>query len=146
MSYTYKYPRPTLTVDAIVFRKNPDSEILLIQRSAEPYENMWAFPGGFVDMDETAEQAVVRELYEETALKEINLKQFHTFSDVNRDPRHRTITIAFGGFMNEILNPNAGDDARQARWFPLSELPKLAFDHGEILEKFLKEKFIEKCK
>ncbi len=135
MSFTYKYPRPALTVDAIVLKKTHVVQVLLIQRANEPFKEMWAFPGGFVDMDETVEEAVVRELEEETSLSGIELKQFHTFSAVDRDPRHRTVSVVFYGFANEKAIPIAGDDAKNAKWFGLDNLPKLAFDHQEILEK-----------
>ncbi len=135
MSFTYKYPRPALTVDAIVFRKTPELQVLLIERLNEPFKEMWAFPGGFVDMDETVEEAAKRELEEETSLVGIELKQFYTFSAIDRDPRHRTVSVVFVGFANEKAKPKAGDDAKNAKWFSLEHLPKLAFDHAEILEK-----------
>ena len=136
MSFTYKYPRPALTVDAVVFRNNCDkTEVLLIQRDRNPFEGMWALPGGFVEMDETLEQAVARELKEETALAGINLKQLHAFSDVGRDPRGRTVSVTFYGVTDKSNSKlKGGDDARDARWFPLDDLPKLAFDHNEIIE------------
>lgn len=137
MSFTYKYPRPALTVDAIVFRKKLNTEILLIERGGEPFKNMWAFPGGFVDMDETVEKAAERELFEETGINGIELKQFHTFSAINRDPRHRTVSVVFVGFTELNMKPKAGDDAKNAKWFDLNNLPKLAFDHAEILEKIV---------
>jgi len=137
MSFTYKYPRPALTVDAIVFRKTPDLQVLLIQRLNEPFKEMWAFPGGFVDMDETVEVAVERELEEETALTGIVLKQYQTFSAIDRDPRHRTVSVVFYGFANEKAIPIAGDDAKNAKWFGLDNLPKLAFDHAEILKELI---------
>ncbi len=142
MSFTYKYPRPALTVDAIVLKKTHVVQVLLIQRANEPFKEMWAFPGGFVDMDETVEEAVVRELEEETSLSGIELKQFHTFSAVDRDPRHRTVSVVFYGFANEKAKPIAGDDAKNAQWFDLDNLPKLAFDHQEILEKIVEEKLV----
>jgi 8-oxo-dGTP diphosphatase len=139
MTFTYKYPRAALTVDAIVFRKANIAEVLLIQRAQEPYKEMWAFPGGFVDMNETVEDAVARELFEETGLNNINLKQFYTFSAIDRDPRHRTISVAFIGMADSEAIAIAGDDAKNAKWFSLDSLPELAFDHEEILEKILKE-------
>lgn len=134
MSYTYKYPRPALTSDAVVFYNN---EVLLIQRSAEPFKDMWAFPGGFVNEDETVETAASRELEEETGISDVELKQIYTFSNPNRDPRHRTVTVAFIGNLDNKVEPKAGDDAKNARWFNLNDLPPLAFDHEEILEKAL---------
>lgn len=142
MSYTYKYPRPALTVDAIVFRRKQVWEVLLIQRLNEPFKDMWAFPGGFVDMEETVEDAVERELEEETALTGIEFKQFNTFSAVHRDPRHRTISVAFVGIAESDVEPKAGDDAKNAKWFKIEDLPNLAFDHKEVMEKLLKEKWI----
>jgi 8-oxo-dGTP diphosphatase len=144
MSVTYKYPRPALTVDAVVFRNMTNTEVLLIQRGAEPFKDMWAFPGGFVDMDETVETAAARELLEETGINEIKLHQFHTFSAINRDPRHRTVSVVFVGFTELITEPNAGDDAKNAKWFDLRNLPNLAFDHAEILEKIKNEVLIKK--
>lgn len=131
MTYTYKYPRPALTVDALVFTLN--REILLIQRSAEPFKNMWAFPGGFVDENETAENAVRRELKEETGITIDDFKQLHTFTNPNRDPRHRTVTIAYTTIIDDKVEAKAGDDAAAAKWFNLDDLPSLAFDHDEIL-------------
>ncbi len=161
MSYTYKYPRPMVTVDAVVFREkpgksgldsksdksgldlksNPDCvEVLLIQRKNYPFEGMWALPGGFVDMDETLEKAAARELEEETGLTGVKLKQLHAFSSLERDPRGRNIGVAFYGF----TSPNnskveAGDDASDARWFLINQLPELAFDHLEMVEMALKK-------
>lgn len=142
MSFTYKYPRPALTVDAIVFRKKQDWEVLLIQRLNEPFKDMWAFPGGFVEMNETVEEAVERELEEETALTGIDFKQFHTFSAVDRDPRHRTVSVAFIGIDKSGAEPSAGDDAKNAKWFKVNNLPVLAFDHKEIIEKVIREEWI----
>ncbi|NOX46299.1 MAG: NUDIX hydrolase [Chlorobi bacterium] len=141
MSYTYKYPRPAVTTDAVVFLENDNGfEILLIQRKNEPFQGMWALPGGFVDMDETLEEGVVRELEEETGLKGIKLQQLHTFSTVDRDPRGRTIGTAYWGFTTkENSEVKGGDDANEAKWFPINKLPKLAFDHQEIVEMALLE-------
>lgn len=133
--YTYKYPRPAVTADALVFRKNVETiEVLLIKRGHPPFEGMWASPGGFMDMDETPKEAAVRELHEETSLKDVELFQFHTYGDVNRDPRHRTIAIAYTGFLtNNNVQINGGDDAYDARWFDITNLPPLAFDHDLIV-------------
>lgn len=139
MSYTYKYPRPAVTVDALVFcRSRERLHIALIRRSHPPFEGDWAFPGGFVDMDESLEEAASRELLEETGLKDISLEQFYTAGDVHRDPRHRTITVAYIGFTLAELPPLvAGDDAGEAEWFPVDGLPTLAFDHADILRRAL---------
>ncbi len=136
MSYTYQYPRPAVTTDAIVFLKNSSGfNVLLIQRKNNPYKEMWALPGGFVEMDETLEEGVLRELDEETGLTGIKLKQLHAFSTVDRDPRGRTIGVAFWGFTtNENSTVKGGDDASEAKWFSIDNLPQLAFDHREIVE------------
>lgn len=131
MPFTYGYPRLMLTVDAVVFRKNGDKhEVLLIQRKFDPFANKWALPGGFVGMDETVEQAVVRELEEETGLKMTTLQQLFTFSELGRDPRGRTVSVTFFGitdFHNSSVK--GGDDAKDAQWFAINQLPELAFDH-----------------
>lgn len=134
MSYTYKYPRPCVTVDIAVFRPAQDEfEILLIQRSHPPFEGQWALPGGFIDMDETLQASALRELEEETGIQKIELTQFRTYGDPGRDPRCRTITIVYYGFVPENTATRAGDDARNASWFRLSHLPPLAFDHEIII-------------
>jgi len=142
MPYTYKYPRPALTVDSIVFRKTEgDTFILLIKRKNPPFENCWAIPGGFVGMDELLADAAARELFEETGLTGLELEQFHTFDAINRDPRHRTISVVFVGFMQNDQIAKAGDDAAETAWFPLQQLPLLAFDHENIIQK-IKEKYL----
>ena len=138
MPYTYKYPRPAVTVDIIVFT---DEEVLLIQRKYKPFENHWALPGGFLDMDETPEQAALRELKEETGLEFHQLTQFKTFGALDRDPRHRTISIVYYAFFKgQKSEVKAADDAALARWFAWKELPELAFDHKEILNEFINDK------
>ena len=141
MSFTYKYPRPALTVDSLIFYKDTnDIKILLIQRAFPPFENYWAFPGGFVDMDETLKTAALRELYEEAGIKDINLEQLYAFDAIDRDPRHRTISVVFYGFSNSLdINIKAGDDARNAAWFSIKNLPELAFDHKSILDFAIKK-------
>jgi 8-oxo-dGTP diphosphatase len=120
----------------VISRNEEDFEVLLIQRKNEPFKNMWALPGGFVDMEETLEHAVNRELEEETGLKDIDLKQFHTAGNPGRDPRGRNITVVFYGFTDN-KKVKAGDDAENARWFSVSQLPELGFDHKEIISMFL---------
>ncbi len=140
MTYTYKYPRPAVTVDMAVIRKKEDRyELLLIQRKNDPFAGKWALPGGFVDMDETVEDAAARELYEETNLQNIALEQFHVFSEPGRDPRGHTVSVVFIGALNEEQEIKGKDDAKEARWFPLSDLPPLAFDHDEIVEMIRKK-------
>jgi len=140
LAYTYEYPRPSLTVDAVIFRQQGDSyEILFIQRGRSPYEGNWALPGGFVNMDETLEDAIARELEEETSLKNLSLNQLHAFSTPGRDPRGHTISVVFWGIVSNKQTIKAGDDAREARWFSLDHLPELAFDHNEIVEMAVKK-------
>jgi 8-oxo-dGTP diphosphatase len=136
MSYSYDYPRPAVTADIIILKTNEDQRfVLLIERKHPPFEGMWALPGGFLEMNETLEEAALRELEEETGITGIELRQFHTFSKVNRDPRHRTITTVFIGYADKItVKPEAGDDAAKADWFAINNLPPLAFDHGMVME------------
>lgn len=137
MSHTYKYPRPALTVDCIVFGLDAQQElkVMLIQRDIPPFEGYWAIPGGFVRMDETLDQAALRELQEETGIHDLFLEQLYTFGDINRDPRDRTITVAYYALINLVEQEiKAATDARAANWFRISEIPKLAFDHDQILQ------------
>ena len=135
--YTYKYPRPSVTVDAILISKQ--NSVLLIQRSDEPFKGKWALPGGFIELDESLETACHRELEEETGLKVDKLTQFKAYGTVDRDPRGRTISVIFYSFQDEEAIPMAGDDAANAKWFPLSQLPELAFDHQLIIDEFKAE-------
>lgn len=107
-------------------------KVLLIQRGIEPYKGKWAFPGGFMQIDETVEECARRELEEETGLKNASVEQFYTFSDVNRDPRERVITVAHYALVR-LSEVKGGDDAASAQWFAESEIPSLAFDHDRIL-------------
>lgn len=136
-TYTYKYPRPAVTTDCVVFRIEGNLlKTLLIERGNEPFKGCWAFPGGFLNMDENAEQGALRELEEETGLKLEHIEEFGTFSEVNRDPRGRVISIAFYG-ITEHAEVKGGDDAAKAQWFTIGEIPSLAFDHDKMLEKAL---------
>jgi 8-oxo-dGTP diphosphatase len=138
MTYTYNYPRPALTVDALILAGEPEKkEILLIRRAKEPFQGKWALPGGFLDMDETLEAACLRELKEETGLCLQRVHQFRVFDAINRDPRHRTISVVFYGILEAPVEVKGDDDASEAGWFPLKNLPELAFDHREIIEAFL---------
>jgi 8-oxo-dGTP diphosphatase len=135
--YTYNYPRAALTVDAIVFVKTGGSaSVLLIERGHEPFKNKWALPGGFIEMDETLEKACKRELLEETGLKVEKMTQFKTYDAISRDPRHRTISVVYFAELNKIQQVKGGDDAARAKWFPVTDLPELAFDHRQILDEF----------
>ncbi|MFW5830835.1 MAG: NUDIX domain-containing protein [Prolixibacteraceae bacterium] len=135
--YTYKYPRPALTVDALVYTgENEITEVLLIQRDQEPFKGKWALPGGFINMDELLEEACIRELHEETGLKVKQMSQFKTYDAIDRDPRHRTISVVHSKKLPEKQKVKGSDDAARAEWFNISELPDLAFDHQEILREF----------
>ena len=133
MSYTYEYPRPAVTADCVVITKEIEPKVLLIQRGNEPFKGQWAFPGGFMNMDETTEQCAVRELEEETGLKISKIKQIGAYSKVDRDPRGRTVTVAYLAIIDKVEAVKGLDDAAKAQWFSLSDLPKLAFDHEEIM-------------
>jgi 8-oxo-dGTP diphosphatase len=133
MEYTYKYPRPSVTADCVVITKEEDAKVLLIQRRDNPYKGCWAFPGGFMEIDETTEQCAIRELEEETGLKLNKLHQIGAYSKVDRDPRGRTITVAYLIIIDEPLPVTGLDDAANAKWWSLASLPQLAFDHDEIL-------------
>jgi 8-oxo-dGTP diphosphatase len=135
--HTYNYPRPALTVDCIVFGLDAelDLKIMLIKRDISPFQGEWAIPGGFVRMDETLEQAALRELQEETGIHDVFLEQLYTFGDLERDPRDRTITVSYYALINLVEQQiQAATDAREANWFGISEIPKLAFDHDRILQ------------
>ena len=135
--YVYDWPRPMVTTDAVVFAHSGDkTKVALIKRGSEPFKGKWAVPGGFVNMDEEIEDAVVRELQEETGLTGVHLEQMHTFGTVGRDPRGRQITIVFTGIATSGLNKiKGGDDAAKARWFDIDKLPvDMAFDHSEVVE------------
>ena len=131
--YCYRYPHPAVATDCVIFGFNGERlQVLLIERGIEPYKGKWAFPGGFLKMGETAEEGALRELREETGLKNAYIQQFYTFSAPHRDPRERVITIAYYALV-KIQEVKGGDDAASARWFPLNEIPPLAFDHDYIL-------------
>lgn len=136
--YTYEYPRPSVTTDCVIFGFGSDGlSVLLIERGIEPFKGCWAFPGGFMKMNEDAETCARRELEEETGLKADYVEQFATFTDVDRDPRGRTITIAYFALVKKAEVTGA-DDAAQAKWFRISDIPQLAFDHDRILRVALK--------
>ena len=138
--YTYEYPRPALTADIVLF--SPDStQVLLIRRGHEPFKDRWAFPGGFFDMsDRDIEHTATRELEEETGLKGIALKECFVASREGRDPRGRTVSVIFSARVDPSqVNAHGGDDAAEARWFPIDQLPPLAFDHDEVLARLLQE-------
>lgn len=137
MSFTYKYPRPAVTADCIVLTKE-EPKVLLIQRANEPFKGCWAFPGGFMEMDETTEQCAIRELKEETGLEVSEITEIGCYSKVDRDPRGRTITIVYLAIVDNPMEVTGLDDAAKAEWFPINDLPNLAFDHKEIMANVLK--------
>jgi 8-oxo-dGTP diphosphatase len=133
---TYEYPRPALTVDCVVFGVDAnDLRVLLIQRALPPFEGKWALPGGFVRIDETLEDAARRELEEETGLRKVFLEQLYTFGAVDRDPRERIVSVAYYALVNlRDHQVHAATDARDAAWFGVNDVPRLAFDHADILQ------------
>jgi 8-oxo-dGTP diphosphatase len=134
MPFTYEFPRPALTVDAVVFGFDGNRlQVLLIRRGIAPFCGMWALPGGFVRDDETLEAAVRRELEEETGVRAVYLEQFHAFSAPDRDPRERVVSVAFWALVRMSDHRTAAaTDASDAQWFPVPDLPGLAFDHADI--------------
>ena len=132
MEYTYKYPRPAVTADCVVMTAEENPQVLLIERKDDPYKGCWAFPGGFLNMDETTEQCAIRELREETGLVISKVQHIGTYSEVDRDPRGRTITFAYLALVDRAVKVKGQDDAAKAQWFTLDKLPKLAFDHEKI--------------
>ena len=132
--YRYRYEHMGVTTDCVIFTyEDWKLKVLLVRRGGEPFKGQWAFPGGFLHMDETAEEGALRELREETALTPSAIGQLGVFSEVDRDPRERVITIAWYALVkpSEVVG---GDDADEAAWFPIDALPPLAFDHGKIFE------------
>lgn len=153
--YSYNYPRAALTTDAIIFVKEEKKDnvsdeketilhertfVLLIQRGRSPFKSKWALPGGFIGMDEILENACKRELWEETGLVVDKMTQFKTYDAIDRDPRHRTISVVYFAELEKRKVVKGGDDAVNAEWFSVSDLPELAFDHGEIISDFIKTK------
>jgi 8-oxo-dGTP diphosphatase len=139
-----RYHHPALAVDGAVLVRRPEPDggarthILLIERGGEPFAGSWALPGGFVDYGEDPDVAVTRELAEETGLRDLPLRQFHTFGGPDRDPRGHTVSVIYVAELVGDLPPVAGgDDAARARWFPVDELPPLAFDHDRVLARLL---------
>ena len=133
MPFTYEYQMPYVTVDCLIFNLQSAKEILLIRRKNPPFKNEWALPGGFIDMNETLKESAIRELNEETGISGIELHQLDTYGDPGRDPRGRVVSIIFWGIIKNINQVKAGDDAKEAEWFSLDDLPGLAFDHKKII-------------
>jgi 8-oxo-dGTP diphosphatase len=152
MTYSYDYPRPALTVDCVVFGfeqitfkqipeksrelpgKSAELKLLLVQRAQPPFAEAWALPGGFMREGEDLETTARRELSEEAGLEQIYLEQLYTFSQLDRDPRGRVVTVAYYALVNwQHYRVRAATDAKAAGWFGLSQLPPLAFDHEQIV-------------
>ncbi len=130
-----KQQEVAVTVDSVVLcSTNKHFKVLLIKRKNDPFKEEWALPGGFIEESETLEEAAIRELHEETGVKVNSMEQVKAFGTPGRDPRGRTISIAFLSriYCEETLKPS--DDAIDAQWFDWNELPDLAFDHAEIIE------------
>ena len=139
--YIYAWPRPMVAADAAVFGFFAGkAKLLLVNRRNEPFKGQWCLPGGFVDIDEELDDAVARELAEETGLKGVKLEQVHSFGKCGRDPRGRVITVTYMGIVQEGVDKvKAGDDAAKAEWFDIDKLPKkLAFDHNDVVKFVIK--------
>jgi len=136
-AFKYEFERPGLTVDCVIFGLDLDEEslkVMLIERDLEPFAGGWAIPGGFVHRGETLMDAATRELEEETGIKGVFLEQLFTFGDPKRDPRGWIVSVAYYALVSpDKHHIHAQTDARQAKWFPVTLLPALAFDHAEIL-------------
>jgi 8-oxo-dGTP diphosphatase len=135
MSFSYEYPRPAVTVDTVVFGYQEQALwLLLIERGIQPFKGEWALPGGFVRVEENLEEAAYRELKEEAGVSDVYLEQLYTFGRVDRDPRERVISVSYFALVKPSTHePVASTDAIRAKWFRFDELPKLAFDHKEIV-------------
>ena len=132
--HCYDHPRPAVTVDIVLLhRASRGARVLLIQRKHEPFKGVWAFPGGFVDENESLEAAAARELHEETGLVGIELEQIGAFGDPGRDPRGHTVSVVFAALLDEPAQPTPKDDAEAAEWHSAFKPPALAFDHNAIL-------------
>ena len=146
MSFTYDYPKADNTIDIIILRPGlRGDEVLLIERGGDDpieFKGMLAIPGGYIHMNETLEQSAVRELQEETHIQGVGVTQFRTYGDPGRDPRGRVISTVFYAYVSPRIQVKADDDAKSFQWVSMASLPKLAFDHNQILEDF--KKFIAK--
>jgi 8-oxo-dGTP diphosphatase len=133
--YAYDYPRPAVTVDVALVTRSKPYRVLLVRRKYPPFAGRWALPGGFIEMDETLEESVRREIKEETGLSLGRLEQLQTFGDPGRDPRGRVVSVVFlARTANDRLAARAGDDAAEVGWHLLGKPPALAFDHAKILQ------------
>ena len=139
MSPRQRYKNPAVAVDIAVFTiREEDLQVLLIRRRNAPFQGAWALPGGFVNYDESLDDAARRELKEETHVDGASLRQFHSFGAPKRDPRMRVISVAYFALVRaDQVQAQAGDDAREARWFSMRQRPRLAFDHRDMLQRAL---------
>ena len=130
-----RYERPSVTVDVVIFSLiNNQLQVLLVKRKYAPFADVWAIPGGFVRIDEPLEDAAARELAEETGVTNVYIEQLYTFGSPGRDPRTRVVTVTYFALVpQDAIKHRPGDDASETAWFPMSDLPELAFDHDEIL-------------
>lgn len=134
--HTYDYPRPALTVDVAVITREQNPRALLIKRLKDPFASRWALPGGFVEENERLIDAAARELMEETGVPITDLEQLYTAGDPGRDPRGWVVSVVFLARIDPAAaTAKAADDAAEANWFPLDQLPPLAFDHAMLLER-----------
>lgn len=138
--YAYDHPHPAVTVDCVVFGFDEgDLKLLLVRRKVEPHRGAWALPGGFVRLDESLDDAAQRELADETGVQRLYLEQLYTFGDPGRDERERVISVAYYALVPLSQHQLcAATDVEEAAWFPVAELPRLAFDHEQIVEVALK--------
>jgi 8-oxo-dGTP diphosphatase len=139
-TYSYDYPRPALTTDCAIFGFDEgELKLLLTEREKEPFKNKWALPGGFVSIDETTEECAKRILLEKVGIRNVFIEQLYTFSEIDRDPRERIVSVSYYALVNRRqYDLVAGRDTNKAEWFELSKLPKVAFDHGKIIKLALK--------
>jgi len=137
VSFSYEYARPALTVDCVVFGLDEkDLKVLLIQRKLAPFQHGWALPGGFVRVDETLDDAARRELEEEAGVRDVYLEQLYTFGALERDPRERVVTVAYYALAKlSDHRIRAATDAMGVGWFGLDDLPRLAFDHADVVQR-----------
>lgn len=127
-------PSISVTVDIVIFTlREGDLQVLLVKRKHAPYEGRWAIPGGYVEADESLEDAAARELFEETHVQDVHIEQLYTFGEPQRDPRGRVITVAYFALVPAPLTVEAGDDAADAQWKSVYRLPAMAFDHNQIV-------------
>lgn len=134
------FKKPSVTVDIVIFSiREEELNVLLVKRDIEPFKDKWAIPGGFVRIEENLEDAAIRELSEETGVKDVYLEQLYSFGDVKRDPRGRVITVSYMALINsENIKVIGKTDVSEAKWFGINKLPVLAFDHKKIIDYSLK--------